>query len=150
MNMDKICAWALTEPDNGSDATGLKTTAKRVEGGYLLTGEKRWIGNATFADYIVTWARNEEEGGKIQAFLVTKGSKGLSASAIANKYALRMVQNGHIVMKDVFVPDHNRLAKSKDFATGTNAVLGPSRLNIAWLCVGVSVGAYEAALKYCL
>jgi len=58
--MDKICAWALTEPDNGSDATSLKTTAKRVKGGYLITGEKRWIGNASFADYIVVWARNEE------------------------------------------------------------------------------------------
>ena len=61
--MDKICAWALTEPDYGSDATSLKTTAKKVEGGYLLTGQKRSIGNATFADYTVTWARNEEEGG---------------------------------------------------------------------------------------
>ena len=58
--MDKICAWALTEPDNGSDATSLKTTAKRVDDGYLITGEKRWIGNASFADYIVVWARNEE------------------------------------------------------------------------------------------
>lgn len=64
----------MTEPDYGSDATSLKTTAKRVEGGFILNGKKRWIGNAGFSDYIIVWARNAEEGNKIQGFLVEKGS----------------------------------------------------------------------------
>ena len=65
MGMNKIMAWALTEPNNGSDASGLQTTARKVKGGYLLNGEKRWIGNATFADYVCVWARNEAEGNKV-------------------------------------------------------------------------------------
>lgn len=91
MNMDKFICFGLTEPNNGSDATGLKTTATKVEGGYLLNGQKRWIGNATFADYIVIWARNANEGNNIQAFLATKGSKGLKCTKIENKYSLRIV-----------------------------------------------------------
>ena len=65
VNMDKLVCFGLTEPNNGSDATGLKTTAKKVEGGYILTGQKRWIGNGTIADYIVVWARNPAEGNNI-------------------------------------------------------------------------------------
>ena len=63
--LKKILCFGLTEPENGSDATGLKTSAKKVEGGYILNGSKRWIGNATFADYVIVWAKNELEGGKI-------------------------------------------------------------------------------------
>lgn len=147
--MDKICSFALTEPDYGSDATSLKTVAKKVEGGWLLNGKKRWIGNATIADYIITWAVNPLENNNIQAFVVTKGSKGLKTSKIENKYALRIVQNADIELVDVFVPDNNRLAKSKDFS-GANAVLENSRLAVCWNITGVAVGAYEAALKYCL
>lgn len=150
MNMDKFICFGLTEPNNGSDASGLKTTATKVEGGYLLNGQKRWIGNATFADYIVIWARNANEGNNIQAFLATKGTKGLKTSKIENKYSLRIIQNADIELKDVFVPDHNKLTKSKNFATGTNAMLESSRLGVAWMIVGLAVGAYEAALKYCL
>ena len=112
---DKICCFGLTEPNYGSDATSLKTTAKKVDGGYLITGEKTWIGNAPWCDYLIIWARNEDQNGKIQAFVVTKGSKGLSTTTIQNKYALRMVQNGNIFMKDVFVPDNNRLTKADSF-----------------------------------
>ena len=90
--LKKFACFGLTEPDYGSDATSLKAAAKRVDGGYVLNGTKRWIGNATFADYIVIWARNDEEGGKIQGFVVEKGSKGLTTKKIENKYALRMVQ----------------------------------------------------------
>lgn len=150
VNMDKICCFGLTEPNYGSDATSLKTTAVKTEGGYILNGQKRWIGNATFADYIVVWAKNQAEGGNIQAFLVTKGSKGLKTSKIEAKYSLRIVQNADIELKDVFVPDHNKLAKSKDFATGTNAILEPSRLAVAWMSIGLALGAYEAAMKYCV
>ncbi len=92
LQFKKIFSFGLTEPDHGSDASGLQTTATKVEGGYLIRGQKRWIGNATFADYIIVWARNLAEEGKIQAFVVEKGSKGLTTKKIENKYALRMVQ----------------------------------------------------------
>ena len=81
---------------------------------------------------------------------MTKGSKGLTTTKIENKYSLKMVQNADIVLKDVFVPDNNRLTKAKDFSSGTNAVLESSRLGVAWLGTGVAAGAYEAALKYTL
>jgi len=82
LKLNKIVCFGLTEPDYGSDATSLKTTATKVEGGYRLNGSKRWIGNATFADYIIIWARNPAEKNNIQGFLVTKGSPGLKTSAI--------------------------------------------------------------------
>lgn len=82
--------------------------------------------------------------------MVTKGSKGLRTSKIENKYSMRMVQNTDIEMRDVFVPDDNKLTHANDFATGTNAVLESSRLGVAWLAAGCAAGAYEAALRYCL
>jgi len=148
--MDKIVCFGLTEPNNGSDASGLKTHAKKVEGGYLINGEKRWIGNATFADYICCWAKNPDEGNNIQCFVIAKGSPGLECTKIENKYSLCMVQNADIKMKDVFVPNHNKLTKAKNFATGTNAILESSRLGVAWMISGVASGAYEAALRYTL
>jgi len=143
-------SFALTEPNRGSDASGLETTARKVDGGYILNGHKRWIGNAPQAGYLLIWARNESEGGKVQGFIITKESPGYSVESMANKYALRMVQNGDFTLKDVFVPDNMRLAKAKDFASGTNVILEKSRLGVAWLIAGVATGAYEAALKYTL
>jgi alkylation response protein AidB-like acyl-CoA dehydrogenase len=150
INMDKYICFGLTETNNGSDASSLKTTATKVEGGYLLNGDKRWIGQGTFAEYIVVWARNQADGNRIQAFVVTKGSKGLTTTKIKNKYSMRMVQNADIKMENVFVPDCNKLTLSKDFATGTNAMLERSRLSVAWMIGGLAAGAYESALKYCL
>lgn len=89
--LQKVMAWALTEPANGSDASSIETTATKVQGGYELTGKKRWIGNATFSDYICVWARNLDEGGKIQCFMVSKGQKGLKTKKIERKLALRAV-----------------------------------------------------------
>jgi len=89
--MKKTICFGLTEPTNGSDATGLQTIAKKVEGGFMLNGKKRWIGNAGFADYVVVWAKNIDEGNKIQGFIVEKGSKGYKATKIENKYSVRMV-----------------------------------------------------------
>jgi alkylation response protein AidB-like acyl-CoA dehydrogenase len=80
--LKKILSFGLTEPDFGSDATSLRTTAKKVDGGYVINGEKRWIGNATFADIIIIWAKNVDDGNKIQAFMVEKGSKGLTTKKI--------------------------------------------------------------------
>ena len=150
MPLNKVLAWALTEPDNGSDASGLQTTAKKVDGGYLISGRKRWIGNATFADYICCWARNEAEGGKVQCFLLRKGTPGLTTGKIERKMSLRAVQNADIIMRDVFVPDDERFELAKDFASGTKEVLQHSRIFVAWIAVGMAAGACEAAFKYTL
>ena len=88
----KILAFGLTEPEVGSDASSLFTTAKKVDGGYLLNGAKRWIGNGTFADYVIIWARNEAEGGKVQGFIVVKGARGFTTIKIEAKYSLRITQ----------------------------------------------------------
>jgi len=146
--LKKYICFGLTEAEHGSDATHLKTTAKKVEGGYVLNGSKRWIGNATFADYIIVWAKNVDEGDKIQGFVVTKGSKGLKTSKIEDKWSLRMVQNADIELQDVFVADNNRLEKATDFAKGTNNILKHSRLFVAWVATGAAAGAYEAAFRY--
>lgn len=146
--MKKYICFGLTEPTNGSDATHLKSTAKKVEGGYLLNGQKRWIGNATFADYIIIWAKNVDEEDKIQAFIVEKGSKGLTTKKIEDKWSLRMVQNADIDMQDVFVADNNRLAYALDFAKGTNNILKHSRIFVAWIATGAAAGAYEHAFRY--
>ena len=90
----KITAFGLTEPKYGSDATSMDSFAEKAKDGrdgYILNGEKFWIGNGTFADYIVVWAKNRDDGNKIQAFIVEKGSEGLSAAKIQGKYSLRMV-----------------------------------------------------------
>lgn len=115
ITLKKTICFGLTEPTNGSDASALKSYAEKVEGGYLVSGCKRWIGNATFADYIVCWARNREEGNKVQGFVLTKGSKGLVTQKMEGKMSCRMTQNTDIFMDKVFVPDHNRLTKATDF-----------------------------------
>lgn len=89
MNFEKIFCFGLTEPDNGSDASNLKTTATKTEGGWLLNGTKRWIGNATMGD-VVVWARNKSDGNRIQAFVVEKGSAGFHPTKIEGKMALRV------------------------------------------------------------
>jgi len=88
VSFKKIFCFGLTEPTNGSDASALKTTARKVEGGWVLNGEKRWIGNATFGDVIV-WARNEEDEGRVQAFVVEKGSDGMFCKKMEGKLGLR-------------------------------------------------------------
>ncbi len=109
-----IGAWGLTEPSNGSDASALQTTATKVDGGYELNGCKRWIGNATFADWVVIWARNNETN-QVNAFVVKKGTKGFKTSKIENKIALRCVQNADIEMTQCFVPDSARLPGVNSF-----------------------------------
>ena len=150
LSLKKHISFGLTEPTNGSDASALLTKAIKVEGGYRLSGRKRWIGNATFADYIIVWARNEQEQNKVQGFLVTKGSAGLRTEKMEGKLACRMTQNTDIYMDDVFVPSNMRLTKATDFQTGTNSLLRTSRIQVAFWVAGLMAGSYEAALKYTL
>ncbi|MFJ9779092.1 acyl-CoA dehydrogenase family protein [Amycolatopsis sp. NPDC101161] len=144
---EKIGAFGLTEPHVGSAvARGLTTTARREGGEWVLNGEKKWIGNATFADVVVIWARDLEDG-HVKAFLVEKGTPGFTPTKIEGKMALRTVQNAHILLEDVRVPEADRLQHANTFAD-TAAVLRMTRTSVAWLAVGCSIGAYERALAY--
>lgn len=141
-----IACWALTEPDYGSDASSLKTTATKVAGGWVLNGQKRWIGNSTFADLLVIFARNTSTN-QINGFIVKKGSPGLKVTKIENKIGLRMVQNGDILMNDVFVPDEDKLVGVNSFQD-TNKVLAVSRVMVAWQPIGIAMGVFDMCHRY--
>ncbi|KAI7841971.1 hypothetical protein COHA_004498 [Chlorella ohadii] len=145
-NFRKVGCWALTEPSNGSDASALQTTARRVEGGWVLNGRKRWIGNAPWCDIAIIWARNSESG-QVNAFIVRKGNPGYSAKKMENKIALRCVQNGDITLTDCFVPDSDRIPGVASF-NDTNKVLAISRIMVAWQPVGLALGAYDMCARY--
>jgi glutaryl-CoA dehydrogenase len=144
---DQVGAFALTEPTGGSDvAAGLRTTARRDGDTWVLNGAKRWIGNATFADLIVVWARSEEDG-QVKGFVVPGDAPGLVATKIENKIALRTVQNADITLTDVRVPEADRLQRADSFKD-TAKVLRQTRSGVAWEAVGVMLAAYEIALAY--
>jgi glutaryl-CoA dehydrogenase len=143
--MEKIGAFGLTEPDHGSDVALLETRARRNGDEYVIDGAKRWIGNASFADVTVVWAR--EESGKVAAFLVEKGSPGLHIEVTSGKTSQRTVLNTDVRLEGVRVPLENRLAGSNGFG-GAVRVLTPTRHNVAWEAVGHAVAAYEVALAY--
>ncbi|KAJ4979797.1 hypothetical protein NE237_010577 [Protea cynaroides] len=142
----KVACWGLTEPDNGSDASSLMTTATKVEGGWLLDGQKRWIGNSTFADLLVIFARNTKTN-QINGFLVKKDVPGLTVTKIENKIGLRIVQNGDIVFKKVFIPDEDRLPGVNSFQD-TSKVLAVSRVMVAWQPIGITMGVYDMCHRY--
>jgi alkylation response protein AidB-like acyl-CoA dehydrogenase len=135
---EKIGCFGLTEPLVGSGASGgLLTTAKREGDTWILNGEKRWIGNAPWCDLSIIWARD----------IADNQVKGFSVEKIENKIALKVVQNGHITLKDVRVPETNRLQSGNSFRD-TAKVLKMTRYAVAWMATGCAMGAYEAALKY--
>ena len=140
-------AFGLTEPEVGSGvAQGLRTTARRDGDDWILNGEKYWIGNATFCDVVVVWAKSEEDG-EVKGFLVPTDADGYTVTQITGKIALRAVENGHVVFDGVRVPESHRLQKADDFGT-TAAVLRATRAGVAWQAVGAATGAYEKALAY--
>ncbi|MEU9385112.1 acyl-CoA dehydrogenase family protein [Streptomyces sp. NPDC048279] len=144
---EKIGAFALTEPHGGSDvAGGLRTTARRDGDAWVLDGAKRWIGNATFADLVVVWARDTETN-HVLGFVVEKDTPGFTATKIENKMALRIVQNADIVLEGCRVPEANRLQNANSFKD-TAGILRQTRSGVAWQAVGVMFGAYEIALQY--
>jgi glutaryl-CoA dehydrogenase len=144
---EAIGAFGLTEPDVGSGAArGLKTTARRQGETWILNGSKRWIGNATFADVTVIWARDEADD-QVKGFLVEKGTPGFTATKMEHKIALRAVQNADITLEDVEVPESARLQNANTFMD-TAGVLTLSRIAVAWEAVGCARGAYEIALRY--
>jgi glutaryl-CoA dehydrogenase len=145
--MKRIGAFALTEPAGGSDvAGGLRTTARRDGDTWVLDGAKRWIGNGTFADLVVVWARDAETG-HVLGFVVERDTPGFTATKIENKMALRTVQNADIALVGCRVPEANRLQRAHGFKD-TAKVLRRTRGGVAWQAVGVMMGAYERALDY--
>jgi len=144
---EQIGAFALTEPEVGSGAArGLTTSARRDGDTWVLNGEKKWIGNATFADLTVVWAVDEADH-QVKGFVVEKETPGFEAVKISDKIALRVVQNAHITLTDCPVPEANRLQKADSFAD-TARVLRRTRLGVAWEAVGCAKGAYDIALAY--
>jgi glutaryl-CoA dehydrogenase len=145
--LDKIGAFGLTEPDVGSGtARGLTTRARRDGDHWILNGAKKWIGNATFADLTVIWARDEEDG-QVKGFVVEKDTPGFATEKIEDKIALRVVQNALITLDDVRVPEANRLQNANSFRD-TAKVLMMTRAGVAWMAVGCARGAYDNALAY--
>jgi alkylation response protein AidB-like acyl-CoA dehydrogenase len=145
---EKIGCFGLTEPLVGSGASGgLLTTAKREGDTWILNGEKRWIGNAPWCDISIVWARDVGDN-QVKGFIVeNKTTPGFSVEKIQNKIALKVVQNGHITLKDVRVPEANRLQGGNSFRD-TAKVLKMTRYAVAWMATGCAMGAYETALKY--
>jgi glutaryl-CoA dehydrogenase len=146
-SLRKIGAFGLTEPEVGSAvAGGLTMKAKRNGNTWTLNGQKKWIGNATFADVIIIWAEDEADH-QVKGFLVRKGTPGLNVEKMEDKMALRIVQNGIVTLTDCVVEEADRLQNASSFKDTAN-VLRMTRAGVAWLAVGCARGAYEAALKY--
>jgi glutaryl-CoA dehydrogenase len=143
--LDKIGAFGLTEPRHGSDAVALETRARRDGDAWVLDGAKRWIGNASIADLVIVWARDDD--GKVGGFVVEKGAPGFAASVMTGKTAKRAVWQAEITLDGVRVPADQRLAGSRGFSD-TARVLTATRYGVAWEAVGHAVAAYEAALAY--
>ena len=145
--LEKIGAFGLTEPEVGSGTSrGLTTTARREGDTWVLNGQKKWIGNATFSDVTVIWARDVADD-QVKGFLVEKGTPGFKPEKQKNKIALRVVQNALITLEDCRVPEANRLQQANSFKD-VAAVLRMTRAGVAWEAVGCARGAYELALTY--
>ncbi|MDQ0077263.1 acyl-CoA dehydrogenase family protein [Arthrobacter oryzae] len=146
-SLQKIGAFGLTEPLGGSDvAGGTRTTARREGDSWILNGAKRWIGNATFADWVVIYARDLADN-QVKGFLVDTGTEGYGATKIENKISLRTVQNADITLENVVVPDFFKLANANSFRD-TNKVLKVTRLAVAWQAVGQQLAAFDVARRY--
>jgi glutaryl-CoA dehydrogenase len=143
--MEKIGAFGLTEAAHGSDSVQLETSVRREGDEYVINGEKRWIGNATFADVTIIWARDEE--GNVGGYLVEKGTPGFSTELITGKMGKRAVWQPDISLEDVRIPLENKLAGANTFKD-TNKVLTATRAMVAWEAIGHAVASYEAALTY--
>jgi len=146
--LEKIGCFGLTEPLVGSGAAGgLTTTAKREGDTWVINGEKRWIGNAPWCDLSIIWARDLADN-QVKGFIVeNKTTPGFSVEKIEHKIALKVVQNGHITLKDCRVPEANRLQAGNSFRD-TARVLRMTRFMVGWMATGCQMGAYENALLY--
>jgi glutaryl-CoA dehydrogenase len=140
-----IGCFGLTEPDHGSDPSGMLTRAKTVDGGYQLTGNKMWISNSPIADVFVVWGK--DDSGTIRGFILEKGMKGLSAPKIEGKLSLRTSITGEIVMDNVFVPEENMLPNVQGLR-GPMGCLNNARFGISWGALGAAEACWHAARQY--
>lgn len=145
-SIEAIAGWGLTEPLVGSDASSLTTSVKETADGFVINGEKRWIGNGD-GELLIVWARNEDSQ-QVEGFIVETRDNGVTATAIKHKLALRMVQNCDIKFKDTKVPKENRLAVGRNFQEGTAVILKHSRVFVCWMAAGIAQGVYDHALRY--
>jgi glutaryl-CoA dehydrogenase len=149
--LEKVGAFALTEPNHGSDSVAMEASARRDGDEWVINGEKRWIGNASFADVVIVWARDVEDG-RVKGFVVEKGEddsypKGYETELITGKVGKRAVWQPDVRLSDVRVPEANKLEGANSFKD-VNTVLTATRGGAAWECVGHAVACYEAALTY--
>ncbi len=144
---DFIGCFGLTEPDAGSDPGGMKTTATKVQGGYVLNGAKMWISNSPLADVFVIWAKSDEHGGKIRGFVLEKGMKGLSAPKVGGKLSLRASVTGEIVMEGVEVGE-DALLPNVEGLKGPFGCLNRARYGISWGALGAAEFCWHAARQY--
>lgn len=144
--MRRTGAFALTEPDHGSDSVALETTATRDGDGWVLEGSKRWIGNGTIADLVIVWARDTDSG-NVLGFVVETPAEGYTATVIPGKVSLRALWQADITLSGVRVPDENRLAHAQSFSDCA-AVLASTRSTCAWMALGHATAGYDAALRY--
>ncbi len=142
-----IGCFGLTEPDAGSDPAGMRTTAKKVDGGYVLNGSKTWISNAPFADVFIIWAKCEAHGGGIKGFVLEKGMKGLSAPKIEGKLSLRASTTGMIMMDNVEVSEDALLPEVQGLK-GPFGCLNRARYGISWGALGAAEFCMHAARQY--
>jgi glutaryl-CoA dehydrogenase len=141
---EKIGCFGLTEPDFGSNPGGMITKAEKVEGGYLLNGAKMWITNGTLADVAVVWAKLD---GRVNGFLVEKGTKGFSAPEMKGKLSLRASVTSELVFEDCLIPEKNILPNSRGLKSPLMC-LTQARYGIAWGVLGLAMECYDAALNY--
>jgi glutaryl-CoA dehydrogenase len=144
-----VGCFGLTEPDAGSDPASMKTRAKKVDGGYSLTGSKTWITNSPIADVFVVWAKSTNEDNVIRGFVLEKGMKGLSAPKIEGKMSLKASITGEIVMDEVFVPEENAFPEVRGLK-GPFMCLNNARYGIAWGAMGAAEFCWHAARNYTL
>jgi glutaryl-CoA dehydrogenase len=142
-----VGCFGLTEPDAGSNPAGMKTRAKKVDGGFVLSGSKMWITNSPIADVFVVWAKTEDD--VIRGFILEKGMNGLSAPKIEGKFSLRASITGEIVMDGVFVPEENLMPNVQGLA-GPFGCLNRARYGIAWGAMGAAEACWHAARQYTL
>ncbi|MGH2375950.1 MAG: acyl-CoA dehydrogenase [Polaromonas sp.] len=144
---DKLGCFGLTEPDHGSDPSSMISRARKVDGGYRLTGNKTWITHAPIADLMIVWAKNDE--GRVCGFILERGMKGLSTSKIEGKFSVRASPTGEIYMDDVFVPEEQRLPGARGIAAPF-ACLNNARFGICWGAMGAAEFCWHAARQYSL
>ena len=142
-----IGCFGLTEPDHGSDAGGMKTRAKSVDGGYRLSGTKQWITHSPIADLFLVWAKDDED--VVRGFLIEKGAEGLDNPKIEGKFSVRASPTGFIMMDDVFVPEENRLPDARGLGAPLTC-LNNARFGICWGAMGAAEFCWHASRQYAI